>query len=228
MMGGMHASHRLSAQLRSLGSALLLLAFSSCASRAFAPGEGRGLATVSSSAPAGAEVFVRPTWKLGDRFTFRRGGKLRLLQSVVRADDSGYELEEAVSKIRTVMGPDYEQTAESVADDPWSEKRIVPGDWRVTWPLWVGKRWACEYLFKKPGEPALPVLAEYRCDAKERVSTPAGDFDCLRIWRVARPAIEGRRFLDQVAVSWYSPEVGAFVRRLKDGVVTELESFQRQ
>lgn len=209
-----------------LGASILILG--ACASRAFAPGEGRGLTTESAEAPAGVVTHERPSWKLGDRFTYRRGGKLRLLQSVVRADADGYGLEEAVTKLRTELGSDFEQTGESVEGDAWSEARIVPGDWRLSWPLWVGKRWACEYVFKKPGEDALPVVAEYRCDARETITTPAGSFDCVRIWRVARPAIEGRQFLDQASLAWYSPVVGAVVRQLKGGVVTELEAYQRQ
>ena len=207
---------------------LACVALASCASRAFSPGEGRGLTTASAEAPAGVVAHPKPKWSLGDRFTYRRGGKLRLLQSVVRADDEGYALEEAITKLRTDLGMDFQQTRESVEGDPWAEARLVPGDWRLSWPLWVGKRWVCEYMFKKPGEDGLPVVAEYRCDAGETITTPAGRFECLRIWRIARPAIEGRQFLDQASLAWYSPEVGAVVRQLKGGVVTELESYQRQ
>jgi hypothetical protein len=99
--------------------------------------------------------------------------------------------------------------------DPELERELAPADSRFAWPLWVGKRWVSHFVRKVPGA-GLPVLATYQCDARERITVPAGTFDCWRIWRRARPATEGK-FL-----------VGWVVRRLDDGVLLELEEFHRQ
>lgn len=207
---------------------LAILFLGACASHALPPGEGRGLTTVDAIVPDGVVTAPRPTWKLGDRFVYRRGGALRLEQAVIEVSEDGYVLEEAASKIRTRLGPSFEQLGQESADEPWLRKVLAPGDSRLTWPLFVGKRWACEYLSKQVGEDPLPVLAKYECDRIEDIVTPAGRFETFRIWRRARPAIEGRKFLEQTMLLWYAPSVGTFVRRFEDGVVTELESWQRQ
>lgn len=207
---------------------LALAVLPSCAQRSFAPGQGRGLTTELGAVPLGIEVAERPQWKVGDRFVYRRGGVLRIEQAVVEAGDGGFVLEEALSRLRTRMGPSFEQVGQESPDDPWLAKELAPGDWQLAFPLWPGKQWACEFLLKTPGDAAMPILAKYVCDRSEEVETPAGRFKCLRIWRRAQPMLEGRRFLDQVALTWYAPELGYFVRRLEDGVVTELESYVRQ
>ncbi|MHC5065697.1 MAG: TapB family protein, partial [Planctomycetota bacterium] len=84
-----------------------------------------------------------------------------------------------------------------------------------------------EYLLKTLAGDAMPIMASYECDARETITVPAGSFDAYRILRNSRPVTDGN-FLDKTAVLWYAPEVGYFVRRIEDGVITELESFQRQ
>ncbi|MCA8971504.1 MAG: hypothetical protein KDC95_17055 [Planctomycetes bacterium] len=200
----------------------------SCASRSFAPGEGRGLVTVETQIPRGVTPAPKPRLRVGDRFVYRRGGALRIEQTIVEHDENGIVLEEASSHLRTRLGTDLQQVAQDSGEEWWLDKELVPGDWQLTFPLWPGKRWACEFLLKRRGEDALPVLAKYHCDRAEDITTPAGTFACLRIWRIARPLIEGRKFLDQATLFWYAPEVGNFVRRFEDGTLTELEEFVRQ
>jgi hypothetical protein len=75
---------------------------------------------------------------------------------------------------------------------------------------------------------AQPIRVLYRCEARERIQTKAGSFDCLRIRRVARLEIPGQIYLDKVSLLWFSPKVGWWVRKLEDGIETELTQFQRQ
>ena len=104
---------------------------------------------------------------------------------------------------------------------------LAPVDPQFTWPLWLGKKWTGHFLRKDLGGNALPLLVQYRCDAWETVTVPAGTFEALRIWRRVRPATEGT-FLDQHEIIWYAPSIGYFVRRLQDNTLTELEEYHRQ
>ena len=92
----------------------------------------------------------------------------------------------------------------------------------------VGKKWSCHYVDQIPGVDCRPLRVHYHCDAEEEVVTAAGTFRCLRIWKTAQLEIPGRVFMDQVTLSWYSPEVGYYVRRLDNGTRIDLESFHRQ
>jgi hypothetical protein len=169
-----------------------------------------------------------PGWKKGDRFLYRRGGQVRSAWRVLEATEAGYELGEESSGLVLLLDKDLGQLAEEDPNAPEQQRVLAPRDAQLSWPLWHGKHWVVEYLRKVPNEPALPIVAAYECDGVETIKVPAGSFECWRIWRRARPAIEGRRFLDQSSILWYAPQVGWFVRRLEDGVLTELESWQRQ
>ena len=107
------------------------------------------------------------------------------------------------------------------------EFELDPGDHLVAWPLWSGKRWTSQFVSRAPTRPDLPLIASYHCDGTEVVTVPAGSFECLRIWRRLRVAAEGD-FPERVSLFWYAPEVGAFVRRLDNGLVTELVEYHRQ
>ncbi len=107
------------------------------------------------------------------------------------------------------------------------EKRYLPSDRVLHWPLWVGKTWSCQFMeVSKDG--VQPIRVIYHCEAQEPIQTRAGTFDCLRIRRIARLEIPGRIYLDKVSLLWYSPKVGWWVRKLEDGIETELTDYQRQ
>lgn len=188
---------------------------------------GRGLISVDRAAPAALDQIARPQWRVGDRFVYRRGGKIRLEFLVVEKTEQGYVLQEAGSNMEFALGLDLERLAEGVPGKPEEERRFAPADHVLTWPLWVGKRWSSEYHLISPDSTPIPILANYECDARERITVPAGSFDCFRIWRRSRPLVDGN-YLDKVSLLWYAPKVGYFLRRLEGEIVTELESFQRQ
>lgn len=205
----------------------VLLALAGCASAGFAEGSGRGLVSADRTAPPGVETFARPTWQLGDRFVFRRGGQLRLEYSVTVAGADGYELREETNGLLHRIDADLGQLSQELPGEPDLARVLAPVDPQFHWPLWAGKQWTGHYLRKSPDGAVVPILVHYHCDLREPVTVPAGTFDALRIWRRTRPALEGT-FLDQHELVWYAPAVGYVVRRLGDNTLTELEEYQRQ
>lgn len=192
-----------------------------------APGTGRGLVSFKREPPAGAETATQPTWKVGDRFVYRRGNHVRVATHVIEADDAGYLLQEDGSTMRVRLSRELGDLGQEAEDHPEWRREFAPADVRYCWPLWVGKDWLVHYLMKAPGRPALPFAARYECDAIETVKVPAGTFRCYRIWRRLRPAAEGD-WLETATVTWYAPEAGTFVKRLENGVLLELDEYIRQ
>lgn len=192
----------------------------------FPEGEGEGLVTVDRAVPASTSVAARPEWAVGDRFEYLRGGEQHTTWRVESAGPEGYKLVQEMTGVVTLLDQDLGVLGEDVPDDPVQARRRSPVDNEYAWPLWVGKRWTTNYLRKVPGA-ALPVQAEYECDAIETISVPAGTFECYRIWRKARPLVPGK-YYESANVLWYAPEVGYFVRKLENSVVTELQDVHRQ
>jgi hypothetical protein len=189
--------------------------------------EGKGLVTVDAEPPAGARTWNRPEWQVGDRFAYLRAGRIEIGVRVVSADESGYVLEDERNGVLLLLDRDLGELGERVPADSSRDRSRDPVDARLTWPLWVGKRWTCHFVQRHADGGGLPLLATYTCDTIEDVTVAAGTFRCLRIWRRTRPAIPGE-FLDAHELMWYAPDVGWFVRRLGDGALTELVEFDRQ
>lgn len=208
---------------------LLLLPFflSACASSPPGPDvEGQGLVSVDATPPPGAELFERPQWHAGDRFVFRNGDRLRLRKRVVAGAEGRFELVDEDGGGTLELDADLGELGERNGQ---GEAGITfdPVDVRFAWPLWVGKRWSSHYVRRAPGQPPLPLLVQYHCDAIETVEVPAGTFRCLRIWRTASVAAQGD-YIDRVSLLWYAPEVGNLARRLSDSLLLELDDWQRQ
>ncbi|RMH05159.1 MAG: hypothetical protein D6702_01190 [Planctomycetota bacterium] len=207
--------------------ALILLP--ACAAHDELPaGSGRGLVSWDRQPPAGAETFARPEWTVGDRFVYRRGDEIRAAFRVDAIDENGIRLVEEESGLFEFLDRDLGERGQDMPGLPKARRVFDPADSGYSWPLWVGKRWTCHYLSKRPGQKQpLPLLVRYECDAVEEVTVPAGTFRCLRIWRRARVAAKGS-FKERTSLSWYSPEVGWFVRRLNADELTELVEVHRQ
>lgn len=210
-----------------LRTAVLLSLLAACSTPEVGGRGGRGLVSVDRAVPASRLQVSRPEWLVGDRFVYRRGGKIRLEYRVTGKTEQGYILQEVGTRMEFALGLDLERLSESIPGQASEQRVFAPSDHVLTWPLWVGKRWSCEYHLRNAGAASVPVLVNYECDARETITVPAGSFDCFRIWRRSRPLIEGNYF-DKVSLLWYAPGVGYFVRRLEGEVVTELESYQRQ
>lgn len=207
-----------------------LLCFAPLACRSAGKGQelpaGAGLVSFDREPPAGQATFARPAWKPGDRFVYRKGHLVRL-PFRVEADGEGWRLVQEESGLVQRLDADMGELGQVGADGKQNLVELDPVDVRYHWPLWLGKRWTAHFVRRVPDQPALPLQAEYRVDGEEDVQVPAGTYRCLRIWRTVRLAVEGQ-YIDRVALIWYSPELGVFVRSLDDGIVTELESAHRQ
>ena len=194
---------------------------------------GGGLVTADERHPIGARLVQRPTWSAGDRFTFRRGNLLDVNLRVEFVDDERYGLLDEDTGALTLMDQDLGMLGEgrSGAEAVWSDERfdvrLLPVDPAYAWPLWEGKRWVGQFVRVQANGSLVPLVAEYRAQAWERLQTPAGEFDTLRIQRTVRVAQEGQ-YVERTSLVWYSPEAGQAVRRLEDGLLTELVEWQRQ
>lgn len=188
---------------------------------------GRGLVTVDREPPPNATVVPAPAWKVGDRFVYRKGGLSRLAFRIESTADGVHRLVEEQGGIVMKIGEDLSDRGQEKPGDPKSAIVYDPADFELTWPLWQGKRWSCSFVSRSAGREDIPLLVTYECDATEDVTVPAGKYRCLRIWRRARLAVPGN-WIDRVSVAWYAPEPGAFVRRLNDSILTELEEIDRQ
>src|SRR5262249_27285447 len=134
------SAHRDSPAGQAMKSRAIVLAtglLAACHTPAFPEGTGRGVTSFDRDAPQGVEQYQRPTWKEGDRFVFRRGGVLRLPQRVVKADDEGYVLEHEITGVRTLLDRDLGLSGGEVPGDPLQERREVPPEPVLHWPLWV-------------------------------------------------------------------------------------------
>lgn len=208
----------------------LLLA--ACANVDLPEGSGQGLVTWDREPPGGAETWPMPEWKAGDRFLYLRGNRVRLAlraEEPAEGDPAGarWMLVDEESGIRVGYDGELAELGQHKPQTPLATRVLDPADSQYSWPLWVGKRWTCEFVNKAPGDDALPLIVTYHCDARETVTTPAGSFDCLRIWRRAHIDLPGD-FFERVTVIWYAPQVGAVVKRLDDSILLELVEYQRQ
>lgn len=183
------------------------------------PPPARGLLHADATPPSGAMIFERPQWQVGDRFVFRSGGRLRVDFRVAEIGPERIVLEEA-GGLRQIYTAELAAVGEEVPGEK-PTLRETP-DPQFLFPLWVGKRWTLEMLL---GE--MRIMVDYHCDVMETVRTPAGDLDCVRIWRTARLA-DSENPLERVTVLWYAPQVGFWAQKLEDGALLVLEEAHRQ
>lgn len=208
-----------------------LAALAACAAPGLPEGSGRGLVSYDRQPPDGVEAVAPPRWQAGDRMVYLRGNALRVNLHVEVGDDGGYVLVDDASGERQMLSAELADLGQADpgrnGSDPVATIALVPGDQRYHWPLWVGKRWSCHFLRKAPGQPPLPLLVTYVVEAQDDITVAAGTFRALRILRRAAVAAEGR-YLERAVISWYAPAAGVEVRRIDDGILTELAELHRQ
>lgn len=203
------------------GASLVLLSLVACKSAQPELPGGAGLIACDEAPPAGAETFAQPTWRNGERRVFLRGDVLRI-EVRVAAEGDGYRLRDDQSGLETLYTSTLAELGQRKSGAPELALTLDPADYRLTWPLWVGKRWSSHFVRRTPEHAVTPCVANYHCDAVEDVTVPAGTFRCLRIWCRARLAVPGV-FPEHTSITWYAPELGYAVRTLgDDGLLTEL------
>ncbi|MBX3464692.1 MAG: hypothetical protein KF830_16100 [Planctomycetes bacterium] len=185
-----------------------------------------GLLHADLELPPGAERHDRPQWQVGDRFTLVRGGLLTAEFVVEAADANGYVLR-GPGGARLRRDLDLGNLGEWPAAGEQPQHLLSPVDVRYHWPLWVGKRWQCEFVDQAAGGPALRTRVDYEVEATDRVRTPAGTFDALRILRTARLVGAEDRVLWRTQVIWYAPSLGTEVRQVLADTRIDLVAFSR-
>jgi hypothetical protein len=216
-------------KLRVLGLACVLLA--SCQN---GPGDvlaggpvGRGLLDVSKEPPAGAKTWTRPTWRVGDSFSMVRGEHMRGTFSVRSIEDGVYVVDMGNGRL-VHRDRDLGNLGEWRADTGVAQRVMSPVDVRYHWPLWVGKRWQCEFVdCVRDGQP-VTMSASYEVEGLDRVEVIAGRYDALRIRRTLRLVDAGEKFLTRTQMIWFAPGPGIEVRQLLGDTMIELAAVVRQ
>lgn len=213
-----------------LFAASILGSLLACSSSPTMPeGTGKGMLSWDRNPPEGVQTYARPTWTLGDRFRYLKGGQEHLDFRVTRADvDKGYELEEHRTGLLLQLDAEFAEVERGARTDTGMRRLYSPINPELHFPLWVGKKWSADYIDKSSEGTAKHIIAEFHCDALETIKTPAGTLACLRIWEERRLDVRGKTFLARSALHWYSPEIGWFARRLEGGTLEELEEYERQ
>ena len=213
--------------LRRAGLLLLTALASACGTaKTLPPGNGPGLIAFDAEVPAGAILWQRPEWQVGDSFTLLRGGKQRVTFQVTETGDAGYRLVDAFGNAQ-LRGLDLSILGEVASGGVELTHALTPADVRFHWPLWIGKSWTCRYADRTADGPSLPIETVYVVEDLDRVSTPAGVFDALRIVRRARRC-DSDQFVDRCNVIWYAPEVGHELRQALGDILVELVAFERK
>lgn len=203
----------------------LLLAACGAVAPTLPDGMGRGLLQADATPPAGAVVFERPTWREGCSFTLARGDVVVAKFVVTARSEHGY----------TVRGPgsvllerdlDLGNLGERDAASGEPLHLLSPADVRFHWPLWLGKRWSCEFVDRVRGGPAMTMLANYQVESMDTVTVPAGTYEALRIVRQLRLRDAGERVLTRTQVVWYAPSIGVEVRQILGDTAVELLEWQ--
>ncbi len=213
----------LSLLLRSLPFALLC----GCSSVPPLPdGGGPGIVAFDPVPPEGAKTWGPPSWQVGDRFALLRGGQQRIDLTVTASENGSYTLTDA-SGNRMRRGHDLSNLGEWGREGDQALHELTPADVRFHWPVWIGKRWRCQYSDRTAGGAALPIETGYEVEDLDTVVTPGGTFSALRIVRTSRLKLEGGGFLDRVSVVWYAPELGLEVRQILGDTSVELLEWVR-
>lgn len=187
---------------------------------------GRGILSVSAEAPDGAELWPRPQWRVGDRFTLLRGERMKGTFTVRSIVDGAYVIDMGNgSMLRRDqdlgnLGHWLESTGEA-------ERMMVPADARYHWPLWVGKQWTCEFADRLRTGRVMMMTASYEVEDMDRIEVPAGSYDALRIRRTLRFADGGDDVLTRAQMIWYAPAPGLEVRQLIGDTLVELVNHTR-
>ncbi len=213
--------------LRRVAILLLSTLWSACAAPpTLPPGDGPGLVAFDAEVPVGADRFERPDWQVGDSFTLLRGGKQRTTLTVTDKGPDGYRLADAAGNTQ-LRGLDLSMLGEIVSGSKEPTHALTPADVRFHWPLWVGKSWTCRYADRTAGGPSLPIETVYVVEDLDRVATPAGSHDALRIVRRSRRC-DADAFVDRCNVIWYAPTIGHELRQVLGDTVVELVAFERK
>jgi len=187
---------------------------------------GRGIISVSQTAPDGARCWPRPQWHVGDQFTLVRGERMTATFTVRSIDDGVYVIDMGNGSLLR-RDQDLGNLGHWLDATGAAMRAMVPVDSRYHWPLWVGKQWACEFVDRTRAGRSMVMVASYEVEDMDRIKVPAGSYDALRIRRTLRLADGGDGVLTRAQLIWYAPEAGLEVRQLLDDTLVELVDYTR-
>lgn len=188
-------------------------------------GVGRGLLTVDTDPPAGAATYERPTWHVGQTFALVRGDFVGARFLVEAVDDAGYVVR-GPGGVRLRRDLDLGNLGEWQPEGDAPLHLLSPVDVRFHWPLWLGKRWSCEFVDRAPGGEAMTMVADYEVEDLDTVTVRAGTFAALRVVRTLRLPAAGDRVMTRTQVVWYAPSIGAEVRQILGDTEVELVEWR--
>ena len=184
-----------------------------------APPSGAGLLSFDAEAPAGAKTWERPAWRVGQTFAVRIGERAKSEFRVAAIDGDAYVLD-------TGSGPQLRRDRDLGNLGEWARdgsplRSLAPADMRYHWPLWVGKRWTCEFADRARGGAAVLMRASYVVEDVDTITVPAGTLETLRIVRTVR-LVGADNVLSKTQVWWYAPSLGYEARQFAGDTVIEL------
>jgi hypothetical protein len=228
------------------------------------PEHGLGMLGAEPTPPAGAEVFDAPQFGQGQalgagtELLYRRRGdriahfRLELPPTTDAELESskGWNLVDQGTGIALRYDDQWMDLGKDLPEGNGPMLILDPGDPILDFPLWVGKSWKAHFVSRAERRGPFAVEVAYQCDAVEWVSTPAGKFRCLRIWRRAQLAApiesyatqgeadvadvaavaavaEGGEPRQRTSLYWYAPDLGFVVKRLDDSELLELIEIRR-
>jgi hypothetical protein len=202
----------------------VLLAFAACAGGPPASPQGstaRGLIEADPAAPEGAKLYQRPAWHVGDSYELVRGGILRGKFTVEAIADGDY-------LVRDAGGNELRRDMDLANVGQWEDGeptlRFSPRDLCYHWPLWVGKKWRCEFAEVTPRS-NLMMEASYEVEDLDTVTVPAGTFEALRISRTLQLSGSPQQG-SRMQIIWYAPSIGTEVRRIMSDSEVELVAWR--
>lgn len=166
-------------------------------------------------AVAEAQSFERPSWRVGDTWEFHVVTAPPETKSTWRGvaflndNRAGYRL--------VATGPDASIDVTPELNVQGAPRRRGPFP-NFDFPLFAGHAWKREYKVAG-GTTAGSETADWAVRAVERVSVPAGSFDCMRVegelFRSWTNAIQMNQMFNKGQVNityWYCPEVKWFAK----------------
>jgi len=106
-------------------------------------------------------------------------------------------------------------------------KRLPVGypDPIIDFPLTVGNKW--DYQFQKQGGQQDKIRAQYKVEAYESVTVPAGTFHAFKITSISEAAsTTGKITMPQKDQYWYCPEIKYLIKRIDmKGNIWELQHY---
>jgi hypothetical protein len=155
------------------------------------------------------QIAERPSWTVGDSWTYRGKGRdgaytitRRVLREGVFEGHDAYEVEAGDSRYWYTKRLGY---LARVTGDRTVRRAMPPEDWQ--WPLQVGRSWSATVTWVDgPAQDQRFVLTGvWAVEAYEEVRTPAGTFKAFKVSRREIESGASQEF-------WYSATVKGWVK----------------